>query len=434
MQKIKKISYVIIGVFFLMLWSGIIRNVTLGEKSMGLLTAPIKSFSEVMSNMKKAYKFFLVAPDYYIKTNDSDKNDINNLQYDLYGLYSFRNGKKFQVNLKNFKNNDILYSWNVDVNFLSQYYEVGQNDRLFPPKLVSNREIIIACDEKPGLLRLDSLSKVVWFNNDFIFHHGMNFDDEDRIWIPGVKHEEGVIVPNTLLINGKKIDYRDDLILSVDSKTGKTLYSNSLSSIFKENNLESLLNKSTNVKDPFHLNDIQPVLIEGSPHFNKGDLFLSFRHLSVVIQFRPSTNKVIRVIEGPFSFQHDVDIISNNSIAILNNNTVTSNNKRDKFEFKQGNKVVQRKINNSNILIYNFDDNSFEALYENIFIENNIYTEAEGLYNILPNRDLFFEEQGSGILWVLNENGVVLKTTLKSDIKGFHYLPNWTSTYMNVNF
>ena len=34
----------------------------------------------------------------------------------------------------------------------------------------------------------------------------------------------------------------------------------------------------------------------------------------------------------------------------------------------------------------------------------------------------------------LNEQGVVLKTRLKSDIEGYHYLPNWTSTYMNINF
>jgi hypothetical protein len=417
-----------------MLWSGLIRNVTLGEKSMGSLSGPIKSFSEVVSNMKKAYKFLFVAPDYYLKTKDVDKKEINNLQYDLYGLYSFRNGEKFQINLKNFKTNNIISSWNIDVNYLSQQYNVGQNDRLFPPKLLANREIIIACDEKPGLLRLDSLSKVVWFNNDYIFHHGMNFDDEARIWTPGVEHKEGIIVPNTLLIDGTKVDYRDDLIISVDSKTGKTLYTKSLTSIFKENKLEALLNRASLVTDPFHLNDVQPVLFEGSPYFNKGDLFLSFRHLSAVIQFRPNTNKVVRVIEGPFTFQHDVDIISNNSIAILNNNTVNSDNNMNKFEFKPINNVIQRKINNSNVLIYNFEENTFEALYEKAFVKNNIYTEAEGLYEILPNGDLFFEEQGPGILWVLNENGVVLKTTLKSDIKGFHYLPNWTSTYMNINF
>ncbi len=417
-----------------MIWSGIIRNVTLGQRTMGPLTQPIKSYSEVLSDMKKAYNHFLRAPEYYLSTRDEDKEDINKLTYDLYGVYSFRKGNTFQIELKNFKDDHVSFNWEVDVNYLSNHYEVGQNDRLFPPKLIKDRGLIIACDEKPGLIRLDSLSKVVWFNSDFIFHHGMNFDEKGNIWTPGAKHEDGIIVPNTLSLDGSKIDYRDDMVLNVDAVTGKTLYSKSLTSIFMENDLEELMNKATLVTDPFHLNDVQPAVTEGSPFFNIGDLFLSFRHLSVIVQFRPSTDKVVRVIQGPFTFQHDVDIISDNSIALLNNNTVTSDNNFNKFEFKPVNQAIQRKITHSNVLIYNFEQDTFEAIHENAFIENNIYTEAEGLYEILPNGDLFFEEQNSGILWVLNEKGVVLKTRLKSDIEGYHYLPNWTTTYMNINF
>ena len=201
----------------------------------------------------------------------------------------------------------------------------------------------------------------------------------------------------------------------------------------RENNIEELINKASLSTDPFHLNDVEPVLDENSEYYEKGDVFLSFRHMSCIVQFRPSTDKVIRVLQGPFSFQHDVDILSENRIAILNNNTITSHN-INKFEFKPINHSIQRKIAHSNVLIYNFDSSSFEAVYEDVFIKNNIYTEAEGLYEFLDNGDLFFEEQGSGILWVLNEKGVVLKTTLKSDKKGYHYLPNWTSVYTNINF
>ncbi|HCY83378.1 MAG TPA: hypothetical protein DHV22_18195, partial [Xanthomarina gelatinilytica] len=70
-------------------------------------------------------------------------------------------------------------------------------------------------------------------------------------------------------------------------------------------------------------------------------------------------------------------------------------------------------------------------VYEDVFLEHDIFTGAEGLYRIFPNGDMFFEEQGSGILWVINQYGVVLKTTLKSDIEGYHYLPNWTTTYLD---
>ena len=208
------------------------------------------------------------------------------------------------------------------------------------------------------------------------------------------------------------------------------MYYKSLTEIFMENGLEDEINKSAYPIDPFHLNDIQPATIT-SDYFNEGDLFLSFRHLSMIMQFRPSTNNVVRIIEGPFLFQHDVDIISNNSIALLNNNTIAHQSKGYDFEFKPTNQTFERKINHSNVLIYNFEEGSFKPLYEDIFIKNGIFTDAEGLYNLLPNGDLFFEEQGPGILWVVNKDGVVLKTTLKSDIEGYHYLPNWTTTYTN---
>ncbi len=417
-----------------MLWSGIVRNVALGQRSFGPLTDPIKSFSELPSNMKAAYHHYLVAPEYYLKTKEEDQQNINNLTYDLFGTYAYRSGNEFKIELKNFKTDEILKIWRLPTDYLSKHHEVGQNDRLFPAKLLEDRNIIVACDEKPGLIRLDSLSNVVWHNKDFIVHHGMNFDNEGNIWTPAVKHKDGIIVPNTLSVDGTKIDYRDDMVLSVDARTGKTLYSKSLTSIFKENNLMELLNKGSLVSDPFHLNDVQPVVSDNSKYYNKGDVFLSFRHLSAILQFRPSTGKVIKVIEGPFTYQHDVDIVNDSIIALFNNNTVALDLKFNKFEFKPNNDVIQRKITHSNVLIYKFETDSFEALYEKEFEKNEIYTEAEGLYELLPNGDLFVEEQGPGVLWVLNNNGVVLKTTLKSDIEGYHYLPNWTSIYTDINF
>ncbi|WP_431156876.1 arylsulfotransferase family protein [Winogradskyella poriferorum] len=434
MKIIRKLALVIIGIFVLMLWSGIVRNVALGQRAAGPITGPIKTFSELPSNMKMAYKHYFQAPEYYLKTRAEDVNEINNLTYDLFGTYAYRDGSQFNIELKNFKNQDVIKNWILPIEFLGQHYEVGQNDRLLPSKLLPNRGIVASLDERPGLVRIDSTSKIVWFNNEFIFHHGLNFDHDGNIWTPGVKHEDGIIIPNTLSVDGSKIDYRDDVILSIDVETGKTLYSKSLTSLFLENDLEELLNKANHVKDPFHLNDVQPVLNDHSEYFKKGDLFLSFRHLSAIILFRPSTNKVIKVLEGPFSFQHDIDIVSDSTVALFNNNTASWDVMFNKFEFKPSNGTIQRKISHSNVLIYNFDSDSYNALYEDQFIENEIFTSAEGLYELLPNGDLFIEEQGQGVLWVLNKNGVVLKTTLKSDIDGYHYLPNWTTIYTNINF
>jgi len=430
MKVVRKIALGIILIFLLMVWSGIVRNVTLGEKTMGLLTQPIKVFSEGVSNMKKAYTYIFKAPDYYIKTKDQDTLNINKLNYNLYGLYSYRQGDAFNIELKNFKDNSLKHEWKVPIDKLSEHYKVDGNDRLYPATLMPNLDIIVSCNERPGLLRMDASSKEKWFNEDFIFHHAMNRDSLGNMWIPAVKHEYGVIVPMKVELEGHVTDYRDDLIVNVDVNTGKTLYSKSLTDVFLENNLDYLINKSPYVNDPFHLNDIQPVL-ESTPYFKEGDLFLSFRSPSLVIQYRPKTNKVIKVLEGPFTFQHDVDIISPNSIAILNNNSIVTKVTYDEIEFKPTNQSVNRKINHSNVLIYNFEEDSYSPVYEDVFLEHDIFTGAEGLYRIFPNGDMFFEEQGSGILWVINQYGVVLKTTLKSDIEGYHYLPNWTTTYLD---
>jgi hypothetical protein len=413
-----------------MVWSGIVRNVTLGEQTLGALVQPIKSFSEMLSNMKQAFNHYLVAPSYYLKTSEADLKEINKLTYDLYGIYSYRSGDKFKIELKNFKDDNIKHTWKVEVKDLMKHYTVEQNDRLFPVTLLKDFDIIVSCDEQPGLIRLDSTSTQKWYNNDFIFHHAINLDSVGNIWIPATKHDQGIITPNLLSIDSHKHYYRDDLIVKVNATSGETMYYKSLTEIFMENGLEDEINKSAYPIDPFHLNDVQPATIT-SDYFNEGDLFLSFRHLSMIMQFRPLTNKVVRIIEGPFLFQHDVDIISNNSIALLNNNTIAHQSKGYDFEFKPTNQTFERKINHSNVLIYNFEEGSFKPLYEDIFIKNGIFTDAEGLYNLLPNGDLFFEEQGPGILWVVNKDGVVLKTTLKSDIEGYHYLPNWTTTYTN---
>ncbi|MCX7551131.1 arylsulfotransferase family protein [Xanthomarina sp. F2636L] len=430
MKTLKRVSLLIICVFLLMVWSGIVRNVTLGERSLGVLTEPIKGFSEVVSNMKKAYKYIFKAPDYYIETRDQDTLNINKLDYNLYGLYSYRHGDNFNIELKNFKDNTLKHEWKVPVSKLSTHYTVDGNDRLYPATLLPGFDIIVSCNERPGLLRMDAESNEKWFNEDFIYHHAMNKDSIGNMWIPAVKHDNGIIVPMKVSVEGHTQNYRDDLIVKVDVETGETLYSKSLTDIFLENNLDHLINKSPYVNDPFHLNDIQPVL-ESSNYFKEGDLFLSFRSNSLVVQFRPSTNKVVKVLEGPFTFQHDVDIISPNSIAILNNNTIATQLNADEIEFKPTNHPVNRKINHSNVLIYNFEEDTYSSVYEDVFIEHQIFTGAEGLYRIFPNGDMFFEEQGSGILWVVNQLGVVLKTTLKSDIEGYHYLPNWTTTYLD---
>ena len=65
------------------------------------------------------------------------------------------------------------------------------------------------------------------------------------------------------------------------------------------------------------------------------------------MHYRPRTNKVINYLKGPFSMQHDVDIISEKEISIFNNNNFITDNSY------------------SEILIYNFETKKFTKILEN---------------------------------------------------------------------
>ena len=116
------------------------------------------------------------------------------------------------------------------------------------------------------------------------------------------------------------------------------------------------MNGSSNfIADPIHLNDIQPVNFDGN-YWKKGDIFLSLRSQSMVILYRPSTNKIIWKGTGPFFHQHDVNILDEHRISIFNNN---SKNFAD-GEYVDG---------NNQVIIYDFKTDKY-SLYLNDVAEN----------------------------------------------------------------
>ena len=120
-------------------------------------------------------------------------------------------------------------------------------------------------------------------------------------------------------IKGVPKKFHDDSIAMV-TPDGKLLMNRSVAQILIDNGLGYLLfSGDGSFPDPMHLNDIEPVRKDG-PFWRKGDLFLSLRNTSTVMLYRPSTNKVIWHKTGPWSKQHDVDILDDHRISIFNNN------------------------------------------------------------------------------------------------------------------
>ena len=52
--------------------------------------------------------------------------------------------------------------------------------------------------------------------------------------------------------------------------------------------------------------------------WKSGDVFLSLRNQSMILLYRPSTNKIIWKGTGPFFRQHDVDVLNDHKISIFN--------------------------------------------------------------------------------------------------------------------
>ena len=190
--------------------------------------------------------------------------------------------------------------------------------------------------------KIDFCSNLVWLNDEEVFHHSKMFDHDGNIWIVGRMNPQSKYVAKYSLKN-----FLDDSIIKM-SKDGKILYNKSVTELLIENNIvpENFALKSylSNVDDPIHLNDIEPVFHD-TEYWKKGDVFLSPRHLSAIIHYRPSSNKVINYITGPFAQQHDVDIISDTEISIFDNNNFVVDN------------------DYSEIVIYNFKTGKFRTLF-----------------------------------------------------------------------
>ena len=255
------------------------------------------------------------------------------------------------------------------------------------------------------IFNIDFCSNLQWINDEEMFHHSLMLDHEGNIWIGGRMN------PKSKYVEKYKIkDFLDDSIIKINID-GKILFNKSVTEILIENNIFTnnfALNSSlSNQSDPLHLNDIEPALSDTN-HWKKGDVFLSVRHLSAIIHYRPSSNKVINYIVGNFAWQHDVDIISDKEISIFNNNNFYINN------------------DYSEVLIYNFDTKQFRKLFNDQLQQNDFKTNTNGLSEIFRDGSLMVEEQNHGRIILFNNKGEKEWEFVNKDKNGDIGLISWS--------
>ena len=346
------------------------------------------------------------------------------LEKETYLLLSKYDGntKKSVVELVDLRSFEVKETWHPDLNQINELVDTSQSEfqylerdhnankyLIIHPFLTEDGGLIFQ-DMYSPLIKIDKNSQLVWQNQEDVFHHSIEQDQEGNFWIPTTIYPHQV---DKEYVGLEFDNYSDDAITKV-SADGEILFQKSVTNIFIENNFMFFDLQSNNHfdRDPIHLNDIQPVLTDG-PHWKRGDLFLSLRHQSMIILYRPSTNKIIWKGAGHTDEQHDVDILDDHRISIFNNNAWAT------FDGE--------KIDGSNeVVIYDFKTDSYSKYLNESLKQYDVRTLTEGRSQILDNNDLYIEEQNFGRILYFNKDASLQWQYVNRAGDGYTYLTNWS--------
>jgi hypothetical protein len=414
-KVLKSLSMLVIFLTLLSVYGWMVSKVSNDSMQIGFFTKPLKHLYQFPDLFTKSVEEVKSLPRTF-KPIEHGFEPVNKLKDDVIVLATYTNESNSRsIIALNLKTDSVLYKWTIEDSF-------QQHDRILNPLLFPEKSLVYAILRK-GIKRIDSLSNVLWQQDSIKQHHSMNRDADGKIWI--CSYENGINGIGYYKQNGGEVFFIDNFITQLDDKTGRILFHKSVAEILKENQLSYYLIKSAVIRDPLHLNDVQPAL-KTTHFYNQGDVFINLRNLSMILHYRPSTNQLVNLIQGPFSSQHDVDILDDSTLVVFNNNSFQNMQQ----QFMKGYDI--NKISDisgdfySNIVSYNFADSSFTILDEEIFRENKIFSHSESLVEYITPDTYFIEEQNQGVLWIISDGEVVYKNGLKSHHEGYFHLPNWS--------
>ena len=399
---------VLLGIPITISFGGLVRQELVGRTKLGWISKTALFFAEMPVNLKKIQEKpslpYLIKEDRFPQLNSFNGTPNLNQSYLLLSRYDgdMQEGIVELVDLKNF---NIVHSWNPDIDEFNKsvdkvnefkYINRDSNNArqiLLHPYITTEGGLLFNIWGGPLIRKIDKCSNLLFQNTEDQSSHSIEIDSDGNIWTPSD------IYPQTLLSKkvGRELPntggFKDNAIVKLSPK-GNIIFKKSVAQIFIDNGLEYLLFSVGDRKfnyDPIHINDIQPVNFDGE-YWKKGDVFLSLRHQSMILLYRPSENKIIWKATGPFFHQHDVNILNNHQISIFNNNSKN---------FINGDVVD----GNNEVIIYNFKSNKYSYYLNASLIKNDVRTITQGRGKIISNGDLFIEEQNSGRILYFNSDG-----------------------------
>ena len=421
---------ILLSILFAIGYGALVRQELVGSIKAGWVSKTALSLAEMPVYLKRFFLNVLIVEDRFPLLDGFDGTPNIQESYLLLSRHDseLEEGVTELIDLANF---EVLHTWNPDIDAFNdlveqadefKYLDIDVNNKragLRHPKLTKDGDLVFTTSFYSYLVNIDDCSSAIFQNIKDAFHHSIETDIEGNFWVPGRMHPQAL--PPEKVGRNIRVErgYLDDTIVKL-SPDGEILYEKSISQIFIDNDLEYLLFSVGDVifvKDPIHLNDIQPVDFDGQ-YWNKGDVFLSLRHQSMVLLYRPSTNEIVWKGTGPFFHQHDVDILDAHRISVFNNNSK---------HYADG-EVVD---GSNEVIIYDFKTNEYSKYLAESLIKNDVRTNTEGRSQILPNGDLFIEETNYGRTLYFNVDGSLRWSHVNRGSTGNVYTVNWSRILYN---
>lgn len=316
----------------------------------------------------------------------------------------------FVINLLRLSDNTVLHRWKIGFDKLAEHFmpyrELHANKptfenylkamykkRLISPLLLGDRHLLLMYQTM--LLHLDAESNVVW-QHDKLFHHSIELDADSNAWLCSAYDAP----PDSARY------YRGDQIVKLDPATGEVLFQKRIEAIFKANPAHNLSNMNQFHTDPYHLNDVQPVLSDG-PFWQKGDVFVSLRNINCVFLYRPATNEILwRKLTGWY-LQHDVNILTDSTISVFNNN----------WDMQPPNRNEIPGFNE--FVTYNFASGATHKRFKDIYRRYNVDAHHQGRGRLFPQDSVLFTEDTPG--------GFIILSDLRADTTYKCAIPGWSA-------
>ncbi|MCB0790542.1 MAG: sulfotransferase [Flavobacteriales bacterium] len=362
---------------------------------------------------------------------------VDRLEMDILGIGAFwdRDEDAWQVRLFDLRNDSLLWQWTVPRTGAGSEWRLNEVGRLFEnspplhPYLLPDGSFVAKLDMTPNLFRMDRNGHVLWTDHDLVYHHATQVDAEGKLWTCASDlplGPEGPTVGRVVRgLYGERIAYQDDHIVRIDPADGHIIYRKSVAGILVRNGLAGRL-FSGNMNDPIHLNDVVPALRDG-PCWRKGDLFLSLRDRSMVVQYRPGADSVVRVIDGPFLAQHDINIGPGTTISVFSNRQIF----REQYSLSNRTHVPKERdlpvddLDHSQVVVIDLADGHHWTIGDSLMAREHARSRTQGLHEILPDGSLYLELPSQRRYMVLRDDQVLLNKVFGTPMGGRVHVPAW---------